>query len=280
MTRTVADAATLLGVLAGEDPRDPATAAARGKARQDYRTFLDPRALAGARIGVARAKLFGYSEVADRLAEQAIAAIKAAGAVIVDPADIPNVGKYDEAELEVLLYEFKADLNAYLAGLGPKAPVRSLQDIIAFNDRHRDREMPFFGQDLFLRAQKKGPLGDPGYRQALARTKSLARARGIDAVIRRHRLDAVIAPTNGPAWLIDVPNGDHVLGASSTPAAVAGYPSITVPMGLAYGLPVGLSFIGPAWSDGKLIGYAYAFEQATHHRKPPSFRPTAQVPAR
>jgi amidase len=278
MARSVADAAVLLGVLAGEDPRDRATAANHGKAAPDYTAFLKPGALAGARLGVARAKLFGYSEQTDRLAEAAIATLRAAGAVIVDPADIPNLGKYDEAELEVLLYEFKADLNGYLDGLGPQAPVKSLAELIAWNDQHRDREMPFFGQDLFLRAQNKGPLSDPAYRRALARCQSLARAQGLDLVLRKQRLAAVIAPTSGPAWLIDVPNGDHFLGGSSTPAAVAGYPAITVPMGQVHGLPVGLSFIGPAWSEGTLIGLAHAFEQATHHRKPPRFRPTAELP--
>jgi amidase len=277
MARTVADAAVLLGAMVGEDPRDPATRASRGKSHPDYLPFLQPRALAGARIGVARAKLFGYSEVADRLAEQAIADLTRAGAVIVDPADIPNIGKYDEAELDVLLYEFKADLDAYLAGLGPGAPVKSLAQAIAFNDGHAPRELPFFGQDLFLRAQKKGPLTDAAYRKALAASKGLAR-QGIDGVMRKHRLDALVAPTTGPAWLIDVPNGDHVLGGSSTPAAVAGYPSVTVPMGFAYGLPVGLSFIGAPWSEGKLLGYAYAYEQATHHRRPPRYRPHAEPP--
>jgi amidase len=278
MARTVADAALLLGVLAGEDPRDRATAASHGKAPRDYSAFLQPGPLAGARLGVARAKLFGYSEPTDRLAEAAIAALKGAGAVIVDPADIPNVGKYDDAELEVLLYEFKADLNGYLDGLGPQAPVKSLADLIAWNDRNRDREMPFFGQDLFLRAQQKGPLSDPAYRRALARCQSLARTQGLDLVLRRLRLDAVIAPTNGPAWVVDVPNGDHILGGSSTPAAVAGYPAITVPMGQVHGLPVGLSFLGPAWSEGPLIRLAHAFEQATHHRRPPRFRPAAELP--
>ena len=187
--------------------------------------------------------------------------------------------QYDEAELEVLLYEFKADLNAYLAGLGPSAPVKSLQEIIDFNEKNRDREMPFFGQDLFVRAQKKGPLTDPVYRRALARGQRLAR-QGIDGVMRKHRLDALIAPTTAPAWPIDLVNGDHVLGASSTPAAVAGYPSITVPMGFVRGLPVGLSFIGGAWTEPKLIALAFAFEQATRHRKPPGFAASADVAGR
>jgi amidase len=280
MTRTVADAAVLLGALAGEDARDPATRAGRGKFQTNYVAALDARALAGARIGVPRHKLFGYSEPTDRLADQAIVALRTAGASIVDPADIPNLGKYDEDELEVLLYEFKAGLDGYLAGMGPKAPVKSLQEVIDFDEQHRDREMPFFGQDLFLRAQKKGPLTEPAYRRALARCQRMSRDEGIDAVMRKHHLDALVAPTNGPAWVIDVANGDHILGGSSSPAAVAGYPSVTVPMGFAHGLPVGLSFIGLPWTEAKLIGYAYAFEQATHHRKPPRFLPTADLSSR
>ena len=278
MARTVADAAALLGALTGEDPRDPVTAASRGKSHPDYGRFLDPQALSGARIGVARKKFFGYSESTDKLAEQAIAAMKAAGAVIVDPADIPGAGRYDDAELEVLLYEFKADLNAYLGALGPEAPVKSLQDIIDFNERNRDRELAHFGQDLFLRAQKKGPLTDPAYRRALAHGRRLAGRDGIDRVMRQHRLDALVAPTTAPAWAIDLINGDHYLGSSSTPAAVAGYPSISVPMGDVRGLPVGLSFIGGAWSEPRLIALAFAFEQATRHRKPPRFAATADLP--
>jgi amidase len=275
MTRGVADAAVLLNALAGADPRDPASAA-RGE--PDYRKFLDPGALRGARIGVVREKFFGYSEGADRLAEAAIAVLRAQGAVIVDPANVPNLGKYDDSELEVLLYEFKADLNAYLSALGPSAPVKSLAEVIAFNEAHADRELFQFGQDLMLKAEKKGPLTSPAYRQALARDRSLARVQGLDAVLARHHLDALIAPTTGPAWSIDPISGDHVVGASSTPAAVAGYPSITVPMGQVRGMPVGLSLLGRAWSEGRLIALAYAFEQATKHRRPPRFAPSAEAP--
>ncbi len=277
MARTVADAVLLLNALAGEDPRDLATVGSKAKAAKDYTKFLNGAALRGARIGVARKRFFGYSEPADKLADEAITAMALAGAVIVDPADIPDAGKYDDDELEVLLYEFKADLNRYLLGLGADAPVKSLADLIAFNDKNADKEMPFFGQDLFLRAQKKGPLTEPAYKRALARSGKLARG-GIDRVLRQHRLDAIVAPTLGPTWLIDPINGDHVLGASSTPAAVSGYPSVTVPMGFAHGLPVGLSFIGPAWSEPALIALAFAFEQATHHRKPPRFAPSASAP--
>jgi amidase len=258
MTRTVADAASLPGVLAGAN----------------YSKSLDANALNGARIGVARKQYFGYSPAADRLIEQALADMKARGAVIVDPADIPTAAKMDACELDVLLYEFKAGLNAYLAARGAASAVHSLQELIAFNEREAAREMPFFGQELFVSAQKKGPLTSAAYRTARAQCRSLAREQGIDLVLRRHRLDAIVAPTGSPAWTTDPVNGDHFLGASSTPAAVAGYPSITVPAGQAYGLPVGISFIGTAKSEGRLIALAYAYEHATTHRRPPAFQPT------
>jgi amidase len=273
MTRTVADAAVLLSAMTGVDARDIATKASAGKA-VDYAKGLDAGALKGARIGVARKRYFGYSPAADKLIDAAIAEMKARGAVIVDPADIPTAGRIDDCELEILLYEFKADLNAYLRGLGPSAKVHSLAEVIAFNEREKAREMPFFGQELFVRAEKKGPLTSPAYRQALATCQSRARSLGVDAVMTRLHLDAIVAPTGSPAWPTDLLNGDHFLGASSTPAAVAGYPSITVPAGDVQGLPVGLAFIGRAWSEQKLIGLAYAFEQATRHRQPPKFPAT------
>jgi amidase len=274
LCRTVADAAALLTALAGPDPRDRATTAAAGHRAPDYTRFLDPAGLRGARIGVAREKFFGYSDVADRLAEAALDAMRGAGAVIVDPADIPHAGTYDDAELEVLLYELKADLGVYLEGLGPAAPVRTLADVIAFNEREREREMPYFGQELFVRAQAKGPLSSPAYTKALRACRRLSRTLGIDVVMAKHRLDAIVAPTGNPAWPTDLVNGDHFTGSSSTPAAVAGYPSVSVPMGDAWGLPVNLSFVGRAWSEPALIRLAYAFEQITMHRKPPRFLPT------
>ncbi|HYO92330.1 MAG TPA: amidase [Pyrinomonadaceae bacterium] len=270
MARTVRDACFLLAALAGTDPRDPATNAARTKLLSDYTKFLDPAGLRGARIGVAR-KFFGFSDHVDKLMSEALDVMKRAGATLVDPADIETAGKFDDTELEVLLYEFKADLNKYLAGLGPGAPVRSLKEIIAFNERNREREMPYFGQELFIRAEAKGPLTSRQYRQALAKNLLLSRARGIDATMNKHGLDAIVAPTGGPPWTTDLINGDHFSGASSTPAAVAGYPNITVPAGYVYGLPVGISFFGRAWSEPVLIKFAYAFEQATKHRAAPKF---------
>jgi len=279
MTRTVADAAALLGVLAGVDPRDSATAAARSHVQPDYTRFLDPDGLRGARIGVAREKLFGYDQHADRVVNAAIQELRRLGAVIVDPANIPHVGEYDNDEFTVLLYDFKADLNAYLAGRGATSPVRTLADVIAYNERDRAREMPFFGQEIMTMAQAKGPLTDQAYRTARAKCLRLAGREGIDAALTAHRLDAIVAPTGNLPCPIDVLLGDHWLGGSSTPAAVAGYPNITVPAGYAFGLPVGISFIGRPWSEPTLIKLAYAFEQGTQHRKPPRFLPRADLSA-
>jgi amidase len=269
MARTVADAAALLAAMTGVDAADAASKASAPHVVRDYAASLDAGALKGARIGVARKHYFGYSPATDAMIERAIADMKAQGATIVDPANIPTASKMDACENEVLLYEFKADLNAYLASR-PGVRVRTLADLIAFNEREKEREMPFFGQELFIQAQKKGPLTTPAYRAALTKCRALARAQGLDLVLRQHRLDALIAPTGSPAWTTDLVNGDHFLGASSTPAAVAGYPSITVPAGQVYDLPVGLSFIGRAWSEPTLIALAYAYEQATKHRQPPN----------
>lgn len=277
MGRTVADAAILLGALAGVDPRDPATAQSRGEAQADYARFLDPNGLRGARIGVPRKRFYGYSPEADRLVEEALERMRRAGAEIIDPADLPHVGEYDDSEWTVLLYEFKADLNAYLEGLGPGAPVRSLKEVIEFNERNRVREMLYFGQEIFLLAEEKGPRTEKEYVEALEKNHRLSRAEGIDAVMDAHRLDALVAPTGSPPWPIDLVNGDHFLGGSSSPAAVAGYPNISVPAGYVFGLPVGISFFGRAWSEPTLIRIAYAFEQATKHRRPPRFLPTADL---
>lgn len=273
MCRTVRDAAILLGALTGVDPDDAATAASAGKSQTDYAQYCDPNGLKGARIGVAR-KYFGFSDAVDALMGESLAVMKHQGATLVDPADIATLGKFDESELLVFMYELKADLNAYLARLGPSAPVHSLQDIIDFNERNRQKEMPYFGQDLFLKAQSKGPLTDKEYVDALAKNHELARTEGIDALMDQHHLDAIVAPTGGPAWLTDLVNGDHVAGGSSNAAAVAGYPNINVTAGFLSDLPVGISFFGRAWSEPTLIKLAYSFEQATKARQAPRFLAT------
>ena len=269
MARTVRDAAILLGALAGSDPRDPATADAGAKLQKDYTQFLDPNGLKGARIGVAR-KYFGFSDAVDALMNRMIDEMKSAGAEIVDPADLESFGKFDDTELLVLMYELKADLNAYLASR-PDAQVHTLADVIAFNEKNKEKEMPYFGQDLFLKAQEKGPLSDKEYVAALAANHKLSREGGIDGVMDKFHLDAIVAPTGGPAWLTDLVDGDHSGGGSSNAAAVAGYPNINVPAGFIFGLPVGISFFGRAWSEPALLKVAYGFEQLVKAREKPQF---------
>jgi amidase len=273
MGRTLRDAAILLGALTGVDPEDSATAASAGKSQTDYAQYCDPNGLKGARIGVGR-KYFGFNDAVDALMQQSLDVMKQQGATLIDPADIETFGKFDESELLVFMYELKADLNAYLARLGPSAPVHTLKDVIDFNERNRDKEMPYFGQDLFLKAEAKGPLTEKEYVDALAKNHQLARTEGIDALMDKHQLDAIVAPTGGPAWLTDLVNGDHVAGGSSNAAAVAGYPNINVTAGSLWGLPVGISFFGRAWSEPTLIRLAYSFEQATRARQKPKFLPT------
>jgi amidase len=270
MTRTVADAVLILGALTGQDPRDPMTNESRGNSATDYTRFLDKDGLKGVRLGIAR-KHFGFSERVDKLMNDHIDTMKRLGAVIVDPADIPTSGKFDDSEFEVLLYEFKAGLNAYLAGLGPQAPVHSLKDVMDFNVRNRDREMPYFGQDIMEKAQAKGPLTSKAYLAALRKNHLLTRTQGIDFIMKKHRLDALVAPTGGPPWPTDWLNGDHFSGGYSSASAVAGYPHITVPAGYVFGMPVGISFFGGKYTEGELIRIAYAFEQATKARRPPKF---------
>jgi amidase len=247
MTRTVADAAAILTALTGVDTNDPATAASAVFAATDYTKSLNPEGLRGARIGVGR-QYFGFHEKVDELLEDAISEMERLGATVVDPVEIPTRGKFEGAPYQVLLYEFKAGLNAYLVNLGPSAPLRTLEEIIEFNKSNADRSMPFFGQEVFLEAQEKGPLTSKEY--------------------------LIIAPTGGPAWVTDVVNGDHGLGGSSSMAARAGYPNISVPMGFVHGLPVCISFFGRPWSEPRLISLAYSFEQATGARRAPEFLPT------
>jgi len=273
MTRTVTDAAILLSTLAAFDPTDSVTNAASGKSRTDYTRFLDPKGLAGAHIGVAR-KYFGFNDAVDELMNSSLEAMKKAGAVIVDPAELETFGKFDDTELLVLLYEFKADINKYLASLKGDLPARTLKDLIAFNQTNKSKEMPYFGQDLFEKAEAKGDLSSKEYVEALAKNHQLAATEGIDATMNKFHLDALVAPTGGPAWLIDLANGDHSVGGSSNAAAVAGYPNINVPAGFVWGLPVGISFFGRAWSEPTLIKIAYAFEQLTKARKAPQFLPS------
>jgi amidase len=276
MARSVSDAAIVLNALTGQDQSDPITSEGQRHVISDYTKFLDPNGLKGMRLGIAR-KYFEFNIGVDKLISERLDDLKRLGAVLVDPAEIPTSGKFDDSELEVLLFEFKADLNKYLSGLGPGATVRSLKEIIDFNDKNRDKEMPFFGQDLFLKAQDKGPLTSTKYLQALRKNRLLSRTQGIDFVLKKHRLDALVAPTGGPAWPTDLINGDHFTGGYSSASAVAGYPHITVPAGYVFGMPVGISFFAGAFSEPTLLKIAYAFEQGTKARQQPKFLLTAKL---
>ncbi len=267
MARSVADCALLMNAIAGPDPLDAATSA-RGMPRGvDFAAHLGRTDLKGVRLGVGR-QYYGANEKADRVIDEALAALKALGAVLVD-VEIPSFGKVDESELEVLLFEFKADLNAFLARQLPGAPVKSLADVIEFNARNADRAMPIFGQDLLVKAQEKAPLTDRKYRAALARCRKLARAEGIDAALAKHRVQAIVALTSPPPWIRDPVSGDLSRGGCTTFPAVAGYPHVTVPAGYVSGLPIGISFFGTQWSDARLLGLADAYERATRHRRAP-----------
>jgi amidase len=270
MCRTVHDAAILLGALTGMDPNDKATAASAGKSFTDYTKFLQADGLRGARIGVLR-KAFGFNPAVDKLMEAALEVIKKQGATLIDPLEIETYGKFGETEFLGFMYELKADLNAYLAWLGPNAPVKTLKEVIAFNEKNAAKEMPFFGQENFLKAEEKGPLTTQEYVDAIKKNHELAGKEGIDATMDKHKLDAIVAPTGGPAWLTDIVNGDSFGGGSSEFAAVTGYPNVNVVAGFVRGLPVGISFFGRAWSEPVLIKLAYGFEQATKFRKAPRF---------
>ena len=277
MARTVRDVAILLGAMAGTDTEDLATANSQGKLFADYTKFLDPAGLNGARLGVVR-KYFGFNDAVDQLMDSLLGEMKRAGAEIVDPADVPTIGKFDESELMVFYYELKADLAAYLARR-LDSPVKSLKDVIEFNELNRGREMPYFGQDIFLKSEQKGPLTSKEYLGALALNHRLSRAEGIDFIMDKFKLDALVAPTGGPAWITDLINGDHDAGNSPSAAAVAGYPNINVTAGSLWGLPVGISFFGRAWSEPTLLKIAYSFEQLTKARKKPRFLPAIDVNA-
>ncbi|CAN5895972.1 amidase [soil metagenome] len=272
MTRTVSDAAIVLTAIAGPDPADPATASAKP---EDYTKYLDPDALRGARIGVPRAGWFGLNRYMDKIAEAAIVELRRLGAVIVDPIDLPQPAELGPAEFEVLLYELKATLDAYLRVRGAYVAVHSLADVIAFNEKHTTEELGLFGQEHFVNAQTKGPLTEKAYLDAVATCQKLARTEGLDKAMDANKLDAIFAGTGGPPWLIDPVNGDAFGPSATTLPAVAGYPHITVPAGQVRGLPMGISFIGRAYTEGKLLGYAFAYEQATKLRKPPALLPTA-----
>lgn len=272
MARTVRDAVVVLGLIAGVDTRDPATEVAGTLGLDDYTPFLDEAGLTGARIGVQRSA-FGFHPLVDRLMEDAIVLMRDRGATIVDPIALRPSPTMRRAEVEVMAYEFKTGLNAYLAAL-PNGEIRSLADLIAFNEAHAGEEMPYFGQERLVEAQRRGSLSEDRYQEAHAVARRLSREEGIDRAMDADTLDAVIAPTGGPAWVIDHVNGDHFSGGSSSLPAVAGYPNITVPAGYVQGLPVGLSFFGRAWSEPTLIRTAYAFEQASRHRQQPAFLPT------
>ena len=277
MARTVADAAALLTALTGVDPRDNATIPSSGRGAPDYTTFLDKLGLKGARIGIGR-KFFGKDARVDRIMEDVIAAMKDAGATMVDDCDLAPGQEYSDSEFEVLLFEFKADLNAFLTTVDPALGIRNLEDVIRFNHEHQAESMPYFGQEIFLQAVKKGGLDSKEYKDALAKNQKASREDGIDKAMAKDKLDAILAPTGGPAWLIDLVNGDSFSGISSSqPPAVAGYPAITVPAGFISGLPIGVTLMGPAWSEGALIKYAYAYEQSTRHRKAPRLARTVPL---
>ena len=276
MARTVRDAAILLGVLAGADPRDSITQASAGKSFSDYTSFLDPNGLRGARLGVAR-QYFNIGPAVTAVMEDCLRLMKSAGAEIIDPADLPTFEAWRETETEVLLYEFKADLNVYLRTRG--TAVQSMEDCIRFNRDHRREEMPYFQQELMEQAQGKGPLPEKTYKDALATNRKLTQKGGIDAVLGKFKLDAIIGPTAGAAWLTDWANGDRADSGCASPPAVAGYPHITVPAGFLFGLPLGISFFGAPWSEGKLLRIAYAFEQTRQARRSPKFLPTVEFSA-
>jgi amidase len=276
MARTVSDAAILLGGITGVDKEDKATLESKERSYSDYTKFLVKDGLKGSRIGVVR-KYFGFLPAVDKVIEQSLEVLKQNGAVLIDPVGIESIGKFDESELTVLLYELKADMKEYLTRRGKSTRMHTLKDLIEFNKKHETEEMPYFKQELFIQAEAKGPLTDKEYIDALRKNHRLTRDEGIDAVMDKYNLDALVSPTDSPAWMTDLVDGDHFLGGSSSLAAVAGYPHITVPAGFVFGLPVGISFYGRAWSEPILLKLAYGYEQASGKRRPPEFLPTANL---
>jgi amidase len=278
MARTVTDAALLLGAMTGSDSADPATKLSKKRSLSNFAKSLDYDGLKGARIGVAR-NMAGSNPKIIKIFELCIDVMEKLGAVIIDPVTVPNFDKFNATELDVLHYEFKADLNKYLNSLGDDARVHSMEDVIKFNEENADRVLPYFGQEHMITAQEKGSLREKKYKDALAKNLRLTRKEGIDAAMRKHKLDAIVTPSGGPAWMIDLVNSDAINWdmESTSPAAVAGYPHITVPAGFVFGLPVGISFFAKAWDDAKLIGYAYAFEQATQYRRQPRYLSSTQM---
>ncbi len=274
MARTVADVAMLLSGLASVDEADPSGPASRGRIAADYTAFLDTNALRGKRVGVLR-QAMGYHPDVDDATERALAVMRQSGADVVD-VKMPTHDQWREPELEVLLYEFKDGLNRYLETSG--APLRSLEEVIAWNREHAETVMPFFGQELFEEAQRKGALTDAAYLKAREAARRLARTDGLLAAFDAQKIDAMVAPSSSPAWLTDPVLGDHFVGAGYSAAAVAGTPSISLPIGESRGLPLGLTLMGRAYSEGELIGFAYALEQAITARQPPTFRATIASP--
>jgi amidase len=272
MARSVRDAALVLGALTGLDPADSATTAGAERAETDYTPYLDPDGLRGARIGVATQYSEGH-EAVEAIFAEALDTMRSAGATVVEVPEVEAWRRMGGPSGRLMRFEFKADLNAYLAGLGPGAPVKTLEDIIAFNEANADRELPYFQQEIMYQAQELGPLTDPAYQEALAEAMRLSRAEGIDAVMGEHQLNAIVAPTGSPAWTTDVINGDRYHMGSSSPAAISGYPNITVPMGFFSELPVNISIWGRAWSEPELLRIAYGFEQLTQARRTPRFIP-------
>ncbi len=280
MARTVMDAAILLGVLVGADPRDPASAPGAQFGQRDYTRTLGKRSLQGLRIGVMRNDLYGKNGKVDAVFDAALKDLKFLGMELVDPADVPSIADLWPLEKEALLHEFKPALEGYLASLSERAPIKTLKDLIAWNDKHHDETMPFFDQDLLIEAEKRGDLTNKAYLDVRDKLRDLAKTRGLDALLDGQKLDALVAPTGCLPWPIDLAGGDNETFSAASPPAIAGYPHITVPAGYCLGLPTGISFIGKPWSEPLLLDIAYAYEQATKARRAPRYLPSMETTLR